>query len=157
MWKSFAALAVATSSLVAFVQVAEKKADAPKVPMKWDNSALVSIEVSDIAKAKAWYHDNLGCEVFFELADMGWCEVTTPAAKTVIGLSLAEPTRKMNTNGGSAICFGVSNIEESRAFLLERKVKVEEIQEIPGTVKLLTFHDPDGNTLMLYQAIMPAK
>jgi predicted enzyme related to lactoylglutathione lyase len=125
--------------------------DGAKPPMVWEGSAMTTFEVKDVAAAKKWYGEMLGCTLVYELADMGWCEVSTPVEHALIGLSQVEAGKTPSGSGGAALSFGVKNIEASRSWLAERGVKVAEIFEIPSVVKLLHFTDPDGNRLLLYQ------
>ncbi len=54
--------------------------------------------------------------------------------------------------GGPIPTFGVRHIDHSRKVLQERGVRFDgETIEIPDMVKLATFYDPDGNSLMLFQ------
>jgi hypothetical protein len=52
--------------------------------------------------------------------------------------------------------WGVTDIVASKAALAAHGVAFDgDIMEIAGMVKLLTFFDPDGNALMLYQDLSP--
>jgi predicted enzyme related to lactoylglutathione lyase len=54
--------------------------------------------------------------------------------------------------GGATLTFGVTNIDDARKQVEGKAVKFDgETRVIPGMVKLATFFDPDGNTLMFYQ------
>ena len=114
---------------------------------------ITALEVKDLKASVAWYRANLGFGVHIDLSEMGWVELSTPTEHFMVGLGAAQPGVELRTNGGSAIVFGTTDIEGARTRLLERKVEVGEVQEIPGIVRLLEFQDPDGNKLMLHQAV----
>lgn len=130
-------------------QVAAKAVAKP--PMVWEGGVITAFEVKDLAAAKKWYGEVLNCAVFYELPEKGWCEVSTPTANALIGLSQVEAGKTPAGSGGATFSFGVKNIETSRDWLAAHAVKVGELIEIPNVVKLLYFADPDGNKLMLYQ------
>ena len=150
--------ALAALALSAFVdpsaQAGVEKAAAAKPArakpdVTFDGTAIAAISVRDLAAAKAWYGEVLGCEVVYELAEQGWCEVSTPVAKTMIGLAVDEAAPG---SAGATFALGVADVAKARAWLASKKVKMEEVVEIPKIVKLLYFEDPDGNKLMFYEA-----
>ena len=89
-------------------------------------------------------------QVLYELDEMAWCELSTGVDKVNVGLSQVEST----TRGGPTPTFGVRDIDHARGLLESKGVKFDgPTQEIPEMVKLATFYDPDGNSLMLFQAL----
>lgn len=109
-----------------------------------------ALECADMERSITWYRDVLGFDVAFRLDEMGWCELTTPVAKTTIGLSQVE---KPEVRGGATLTFGVHDIDSARKVLEQRDVRFDgETITIPDQVKLATFFDPDGNKLMLFQS-----
>lgn len=144
-----ATIVAAASALVS--QEPREAAARPAIAFAGD--MITSLQVKDVKAAAKWYHDVLGCELALDLSDIGWCEVSTPAADNRIGLGLPEEGAAVQTNGGSKVSFGVADIEAARALLKSKGVQVGEIIEIPDTVKLLELVDPDGNGLMLHQAL----
>lgn len=83
------------------------------------------------------------------LADMGWCELKSPIAGVIVGLSQKEEVTK---GAGTVLTWGVKDIEAAHKSLKSHDVTFDgDILEIPEMVKLLTFFDPDGNTLMVAQ------
>jgi len=82
---------------------------------------------------------------------MAWCELRTGVEGVNVGLSQVEHPR---VEGGATVVFGVNDIDHSRKVLEERDVRFDgETQTIAGMVKLATFYDPDGNTLMFAQRL----
>jgi predicted enzyme related to lactoylglutathione lyase len=122
-----------------------------KSPIRWEGSVFTALEVKDLAASKTWYAEVLGCEVFYELAEFGWCELKTPVERSLLALSQVEPGKAPAGTAGAYVSFGTLDVEAARKWLVEKGVQVGEIVEIPETVKLLHFADPDGNRLMLYQ------
>lgn len=123
------------------------------VPIKFDGVAMYVVQVKDLDSAMEWYKTILGCNQMMHMPAIGWAEMTSPARNSLIGLSQVKEGQEHQANGGSNLSFGVKNIEVARKWLIEKEVEAEEIQIIPGTVKLLYFNDPDGNRIMLYQAV----
>lgn len=112
------------------------------------SNCVVSVNVSDYDRSLAWYREVLGFEVVYELADYGWCELSTPFGFT-IGLGQSEDV----TPGSVTPTFGVHDIDAAIAHLREHDVKVEDWHEIPEMVRLSTFWDPDGTSWMLAQTL----
>ena len=115
----------------------------------YNGSLTLAIQTRDRAKAQKWYQDVLGFQFLYEVEDIGWCELATECSKVNIGLSQVESPK---VGAGPVPTFGVNDIDAARAELESNDVRFDgETMEIPGMVKLATFYDPDGNTLMLFQ------
>ena len=92
-----------------------------------------------------------GFELRYRMDDIAWCELQTPVSRVNVGLSQVEEPK---VGGGPTLTFGVENIDAARAALEAERVRFDgETREIPDMVKLATFFDPDGHTLMLYQEL----
>jgi catechol 2,3-dioxygenase-like lactoylglutathione lyase family enzyme len=116
--------------------------------LQFDGGLTLSLPVSDLDAAIGWYQSILGFELIYRLDEMGWCEMASPVARVNVGLSVVEQAQP----GGATPTFGVTDIEVARQFLGDRQVKIDgDIVTIPDMVRLLTFYDPDGNSLMFYQ------
>lgn len=114
----------------------------------FDGGLTVSMAVTDLDRGIEWYQRVLGFELIYRMDEIGWCEMHSPVDRVNVGLSAVEQP----TPGGSTPTFGVNDIELAQAELAKHEVRTDgDIQTIEGMVKLLTFFDPDGNTLMLYQ------
>jgi predicted enzyme related to lactoylglutathione lyase len=119
--------------------------------LAWDGGLTCSIGVSDLERALAWYRDTLGFKHLYTAAEIGWCELETGVARVNVGLSQQE---KAGGPGGATLTFGVKDIAVAETALKAKGVKFDgPVRVIPDLVKLLTFYDPDGNTLMLYEAL----
>jgi len=116
--------------------------------INYNGGLTLSISISDLDKGIAWYRDVLGFELLYRMDDMGWCELKTGVDNVNVGLSVTEEVNP----GGATPTFGVTDIEAARAALEKQDVKLDgDIQTIPDMVRLQTFYDPDGNSLMFYQ------
>ena len=112
---------------------------------------LSSLNVSDWNAARKFYGETLGLKEIFAVEDMGWAEFSTGVENAALGIGKAQGEVKP---GGACPVLGVDDIVAAKVDLEKKGVKFEgEIMEIPNMVKLATFHDPDGNTLMLAQSL----
>jgi len=110
----------------------------------------IAMRVSDINASIKWYTEILGFELLYKLADMGWAELKSSVPGVNVGLSQVEDIKP----GGPTPTFGVSDIASARATVEAQGVKFDgETMEIPGMVKLATFFDPDGNSLMFFESL----
>jgi CreA protein len=111
----------------------------------------LSLSVSDYRASMKWYQETLGFQFRYEMPEIGWTELSTTIPGLSLGLSQVE---RVEPNGGLVPTFGVKDIAHARSQLEARGVRFDgETQIIPGEVKLATFYDPDGNPLMLFEAI----
>ncbi|WP_051854743.1 VOC family protein [Streptomyces sp. NRRL B-1347] len=109
------------------------------------------IGVTDLAKSVAWYEDMLGLKVEYTLDEVGWCELGTGVARVALGLYRMD---EVNAAGGATLTFGVLDLDRERARLEERGVRFEgPTKVIPGTLRMASFRDPDGNPLMFCQVL----
>ena len=115
----------------------------------YDGGLTCALSVTSLARSIPWYRDVLGMELLYHREDIAWCEFTTGVARVNVGLSEVE---QAGGPGGATLTFGTTDIEAAKAMLDAAGVRQDgPISEIPGMVRLLTFYDPDGNALMLYQ------
>jgi catechol 2,3-dioxygenase-like lactoylglutathione lyase family enzyme len=124
----------------------EAATDAKTAPIAYETTNLtISVNVSDLQRSIDWYREALGFEVEYRLDEIGWAELTTPFGAVNVGLSQTEDQRA----GGTVPTFGVVDIDAARRHLESRGVKLDEIFDVQGMVKLMGFYDPDGNPWML--------
>ncbi len=119
---------------------------------------MLSMNVSDIPKAKAFYADTLGLKVttdFRKDDDNWWVTLTLPEGGATITLSRATGFEKMRP-GTITMYFETSDIAASHKELSNRGVKVADVKDDlfgPGSgVKWFNLEDPDGNQVILAQA-----
>lgn len=115
----------------------------------YDGGLTISFHVRDRKKTAAWYEKVLGFKVLYDVAEIGWCELASPVARVNVGLS---DVQTITAGAGTTPTFGVRDIDAARKHMEAHDVRFDgATRTIPGMVKLATFFDPDGNTLMLYQ------
>ena len=106
---------------------------------------LVSVPVSDVDRAKAFYTEQAGFNADHDHTvseDLRFVQLTPPGS----ACSIAIGTGLLDTVPGSVqgLQMVVSDIEAARAELLERGVEVSEVQVFPWG-SFVFFSDPDGN------------
>jgi len=107
--------------------------------------------VSDLEKAKAFYGGVLGMKKKFEMPS--WVEFGDSAESASVGLNLV-PDFKPGDGGATAV-FRVTDLEKERDRLMAKGAKFEgAIRDVPGVVRIATFHDPFGNKLQIVQSMM---
>ncbi len=118
--------------------------------MGYNGGLTIAFEVTDLANSIDWYQNVLGFKLVYHIKDMGWCELSTSVGGVSIGLSQVEKIKP----GGPTPTFGVNDIERARSLLESKSVRFDgDTFEIPEMVKLATFFDPDGNSLMFFQSL----
>jgi catechol 2,3-dioxygenase-like lactoylglutathione lyase family enzyme len=116
---------------------------------------LVSVPVSDVDRAKAFYTEQAGFNADHDHTvseDLRFVQLTPPGS----ACSIAIGTGLLDTVPGSVqgLQMVVSDIEAARAELLERGVEVSEVQVFPWG-SFVFFSDPDGNGWAVQQ--LPAR
>jgi catechol 2,3-dioxygenase-like lactoylglutathione lyase family enzyme len=118
--------------------------------MGYNGGLTIAFQVKDLARSLDWYQNVLGFKLVYHLEEMGWCELSSSVAGVSIGLSQVATMKP----GGPTPTFGVNDIDRARSLLEGKNVRFDgETIEIPEMVKLATFFDPDGNSLMLFQSL----
>jgi catechol 2,3-dioxygenase-like lactoylglutathione lyase family enzyme len=125
-----------------------------KLPFEYAQNVVISVGVSNFERSLEWYRDVLGFGLSYKLDQYGWGEVKTPFPGVYIGLGQTEEVKP----GSTTPTFTVKDIAAARASLESHDVKFDgDTYEIDGMVKLATFYDPDGNSYMLAQNLVPAE
>ena len=117
--------------------------------------SVVSVPVTDWAKAKAFYHNTLGLPISLDAGDeIGWCQFGENG-KTNFAISLwrdaTPPVR-----GGTIPVFDVDDCAKTATELRKRGVKVADPVTYLGMVVYADFYDPEGNLLQIAQSLGPA-
>lgn len=116
----------------------------------YDGGLTLSVPVSDLDASIDWYQKVFGFELLYKVDEIAWCELQSSVKNVNVGLSQVEDPQP----GGVTPTFGVDDIEAAVKRLKANKVRMDgDIVTYPGMVRLITFYDPDGNSLMLYQAL----
>ncbi len=121
-------------------------------PLGATGRLVCSLGVKDHKAATDWYVKMLGCTVEFQSDEMGMSFLRTPVENVSLDLSQVETPSA--GAGGATLVWGVKDAHASRKSLEDEGVKFDgETREFGGMVRLATFFDPDGNTLMIYQSL----
>lgn len=116
--------------------------------IKYAKGLTLSLSVSNLDDAIAWYENVLGFKLLYRMDDIGWCELESSVPDVNVGLSATEKPEP----GGATPTFGVEDVDTAKAVLAEKDVRMDgDVMVIEGMVKLITFFDPDGNTLMFFE------
>jgi len=115
-----------------------------KIGLSW-------IAVSDFKKSEDFFVRILGLKVNNKSSEYGWLELTGMNGGAVLGVGEAMEQDKAGSN--AVITFTVDNIEDTKQGLEDKGVKVSEVMEVPGHVKLANFVDYDGNMFQLAEEI----
>jgi predicted enzyme related to lactoylglutathione lyase len=112
---------------------------------------LISVPVSDVNRAKAFYTEKAGFALDHDHAvsdDLRFVQLTPPGSgcSIAIGTGLSE----MEPGSVEGLQLVVSDIEAARAELVERGVEVSEVQDFPWG-RFVFFSDPDGNRWAVQQ------
>jgi predicted enzyme related to lactoylglutathione lyase len=116
---------------------------------------LISIPVSDVDRAKAFYAEKAGFNADHDHTvsdEIRFVQLTPPGS----ACSIAVGTGIVDTPPGSVqgLQLVVADIDAARAELLERGVEVSDVQEFPWG-SFVFFSDPDGNGWAVQQ--VPAR
>ena len=116
---------------------------------------LVSIPVSDVDRAKAFYTEQAGFNADHDHRvsdEMRFVQLTPPGSACSIALGTGITDAAPGSVRGMQIV--VSDIEAARAELVERGAEVSEVQVFPWG-SFVFFSDPDGNSWAVQQ--LPAR
>ncbi|MBI5877084.1 MAG: VOC family protein [Chloroflexi bacterium] len=111
---------------------------------------VVFYAVRDFEGAKKFYGETLGWPVFLASDEMGWVEYGVHGSTH---LAITRAQGDTGTNGGGTAVLSVDDAAATHAWLKSRGVKVDELMEIPGMVKLGSFYDPEGNQIQFSQSL----
>jgi predicted enzyme related to lactoylglutathione lyase len=106
---------------------------------------LVSVPVSDVDRAKAFYTDQVGFNADHDHRvsdELRFVQLTPPGSACSIAIGTGMSTKAPGSVEGLQIV--VSDIEVARTELAGRGVQVSEIQDFPWG-RFVFFSDPDGN------------
>ncbi|HZO64383.1 MAG TPA: glyoxalase superfamily protein [Kribbellaceae bacterium] len=118
---------------------------------------LVTVPVSDVDRAKAFYTEKAGFNADHDHTvseDLRFVQLTPPgsACSISIGKGLNGGMEPGSVKGLQVV---VTDIEEARAELAGRGVDVTEVQDFPWG-RFVFFSDPDGNGWAVQQIVRPS-
>jgi len=106
---------------------------------------LVSVPVSDVDRAKAFYVDQVGFNADYDhqvTPELRFVQLTPPGSGCSIAIGEGITDAEPGTARGLQLV--VPDIESAHAQLTERGVAVEDVQDFPWG-RFVFFTDPDGN------------
>jgi catechol 2,3-dioxygenase-like lactoylglutathione lyase family enzyme len=112
---------------------------------------LVSVPVSDVDRAKAFYTEKIGFNADHDhkvTDELRFVQLTPPGSACSIAIGTGMPQAAPGSVRGLQIV--VADVAAARAELVERGVEVTEVQEMPWG-SFVFFEDPDGNGWALQQ------
>jgi catechol 2,3-dioxygenase-like lactoylglutathione lyase family enzyme len=116
---------------------------------------LVPLPVTDVDRAKAFYVDQVGFGVDVDVRPtegLRIVQLTPPGSSCSFLLSTGvQWVQDMAPGSVHGVHLVVNDIEAARAELIERGVDVGSVDDVGGGVKYASFHDPDGNLLLLQE------
>src|SRR2546426_8411833 len=121
---------------------------------------MVMMSVTEMAKAKAFYAEQLGWTVTSDYGqgDQHWVTLSLPGGGATLTLSTMHGKMKPGT---MTLYLSTSDIEATYNDLKAKGVKVNEIKDDlygPGSgVKWFNLHDPDENRWLVVQSWSPAR
>ncbi|RZU11135.1 putative enzyme related to lactoylglutathione lyase [Kribbella rubisoli] len=118
--------------------------------MEW-KLELVSVPVSDVDRAKAFYTEQVGfvADHDHQVSDeLRFVQLTPPGSACSIALGSGMDQAEPGSVRGLQIV--VADVDAARAELTGRGVEVSEVQEFPWG-RFVFFSDPDGNSWALQQ------
>jgi catechol 2,3-dioxygenase-like lactoylglutathione lyase family enzyme len=114
---------------------------------------LISIPVSDVDRAKAFYTDQVGFHLDHDNTvsdDVRFVQLTPPGSACSIAFGKGVSTKEPGSVDGLQVV--VDDVAAARAQLLEKGVQASEVQEYPWGL-FVFFRDPDGNGWALQQMV----
>ncbi len=113
------------------------------------------IATADIQKSKKFFIETLGLEIKNDTAEYGWMELQGHEGGMYLGVGQAQPEHPDEKPGMNAVVtMTVDDIVAAKKTLEAKGVRfIDEIIEVPGHVKMVTFVDPDGNRFQLVQEL----
>jgi catechol 2,3-dioxygenase-like lactoylglutathione lyase family enzyme len=115
---------------------------------------LVTVPVSDVDRAKAFYSEQVGFHLDHDhqvTDELRFVQLTPPGSACSISIGTGITDKTPGSVAGLQIV--VSDVSAARVQLMERGVQVTEVQDFPWG-KFVFFTDPDGNGWAL-QEIVP--
>ena len=119
---------------------------------------MLTINVSDMPKAKAFYADKLGLKIAtdYRIDDNNWwVSLNFPGGGATFTLARASAYPEHIKPGTVALYFATSDIVAAHKELSDEGVQVYDIRNDlfgPGSgVKFINFEDPDGNLVHVVQ------
>ncbi len=117
--------------------------------------SLSWVGVSDITKAKQFFINTLGLQIFEEQAAYGWLEVKGKQGEQVLGIGQANPESGMASGYNAVVTFVTDSYNQTKEELTQKGVHFfGEIAGNPDVPRMICFKDPDGNMFQLVEEML---
>jgi len=111
------------------------------------------ITVANLKKSKNFFTD-MGLKLVESQEEWGWMELQGTEGGTLLGVGEASEKNSNKPGHNAVLTFTVDDLVKSKKEMEAKGVKfVDEIMEVPGDVKMVTFVDPDGNNFQLVERL----
>ena len=100
----------------------------------------------DMDRAVAFYRDALGLGLKFQ-DGARWAQFDAGG----VNFSISSPEEAAATAAGATVIFEVDDLETAREGLAAHGAEVLDTRDMGGHGRSLTFRDPDGNIVQLFQ------
>jgi catechol 2,3-dioxygenase-like lactoylglutathione lyase family enzyme len=117
-----------------------------------ERTDFISVPVTDMERAKDFYGGTLGLE---RLNDAGFPEYRLGENVTLYLLQLESIGGEFTAPHTSALALRVPDVAEARRELEGKGVAFARETLDTGVCHMASFHDPDGNALMLHRRYAP--
>ena len=117
------------------------------------NMGLAWITVSDFSKSKHFFTETLGLKISSVAQEYGWMELQAQSGDFLLGVGKDSAENVIKPGKNAVVTMTVDNAIAAKTELESKKIKVSEIQEIPGHVKMAFFQDYDGNYFQLVEQL----
>ena len=115
--------------------------------MNWTLEVVI-VPVSDVARAKAFYAEQLGFTLDVDVTPADGVRVvqlTPPGSACSVGFGTGVPAYEGTPGCIRGLHLVVDGIERARDELIARGVEVGAVTDVGGGVRYAAFSDPDGN------------
>ena len=116
---------------------------------------LISIPVSDVDRAIAFYTEQVGFHLDHDhhvSDEIRFVQITPPGSGCSIAFGVGVTTKEPGSVEGLQVV--VSDVEAARAQLVEHGVETSDVADYPWG-RFVFFRDPDGNGWALQQMVAP--
>ena len=117
-----------------------------------ERTDFISVPVTDMERATAFYRDTLGLE---QVSEGGFPEFQLGENVSVYLLSMEAIGQQFSAPHSAHVALRVPDVAETRRELEERGVEFAGDTLDTGVCHMAFFRDPDGNALMLHRRYAP--
>ncbi len=114
---------------------------------------LAWIVVDDFKKAVKFYSEVIGLQLMEVNEECGWAELQGKSGAR-LGIAQRSDRSEIMPGQNAIVTFTVDNVVAASSEMVKKgAVRVGEVQEVPGHVRMQLIKDLDGNQLQLVQML----